>query len=356
MLVAGLSASPTSALETDIFLSGNQVKPNVLLLFDNSGSMNHLPTYDPNTVYPGSFEPNTVYHRCRRYRSNCTCRRTRRTWTAGDGSCGFVDDDNDGVDDRTSFKQIGNRRNYETGTPNKLTVAKSVITGLLRDPANANVRFGLMTYNGNWNVNNGSMSSYSNFSNWHNDTSVMRSAIQDDNQANLISIINTLSANGGTPSANRMVAAGNYFSGSFPGYSSPIQFECQRNYIINITDGIPEGEGNILSANNPGDYDYIEGWLQSKLGADIDPDDDNDDPDPNESVSYTLWLAEVSDFSAKTEITDITSNRYHYSKPLKKDLKYYWKVKAVKDDTTAHWCNTKANPYFSFTVQSAKPE
>ncbi|GIW40422.1 MAG: hypothetical protein KatS3mg076_0999 [Candidatus Binatia bacterium] len=272
-----------SALETDIFLAGQNVKPNVMILFDNSGSMNDLPNYDPNVTYPGPFDPTTVYHRCRQYRGNCTCRRTQTSWVPYSGSCGFVDQDGNGIDDRTFFKQLGNRLNYAMGGSNKLQIAKEVIESVLTNPANANVRFGLMLYNGDYDVNRGSLTSTANFARYHHDTTVFKSPCQDNNHANIISIVRNLSANGGTPTANRHLLAGRYFDNTFPGpYRSPIQYECQRNYIINITDGIPEGEGNNIFANRRGDYVYIESWLTSKLGPDIDPDDDGSDPDPND--------------------------------------------------------------------------
>jgi len=285
LTLLGLLATvlPAAAIETDILFGSGNVKPNVLLLFDNSGSMNNRPSYDAAITYSGSYTPATIYHRCKTYNSNCTCRTTQSSWVATSGGCGFVDGNGDGVDDRTSFKQTGNRRNYETAVGNKIDIAKSVVTSLLQDPANENMRFGLMIYNGNYNINSGDLSSSTHFMNYHTDTSVLKSRVQDDNHANLIGIINGLSATGGTPSANRMIQAGQYYQGVFPGHPSPIQYSCQRNYIINITDGIPEAEGRSLTANITGQYPHIENWLTSKLGSDIDPDNDNRDPDPTAS-------------------------------------------------------------------------
>jgi len=88
-----------------------------------------------------------------------------------------------------------------------------------------------------------------------------------------------------------MIAAAKYFQGTFATYASPIQYPCQRNYIVNITDGIPEGEGNTITANNRGQYNYIESWLTARLGSDIDPDDDGADPDP-----YNIYINGGSDY------------------------------------------------------------
>jgi type IV pilus assembly protein PilY1 len=280
-----LTAAPALAIETDILFGSGNVKPNVLILYDNSGSMANQPGYDPAQTYTGSYDPTLVYHRCKRYWSNCSCRTTQSTWVTTTGGCGFVDNNGDGVDDRTSFKQIGNRRNWETNVPNKIEIARSVINSMLLDTANQNMRFGLMLYNGNYNINSGNLNSTSHFMNYHTDSSVLRTRVQDDNHANMITLVNAAAASGGTPSANRMIQAGQYFAGDLPGHPSPIQYSCQRNYIINITDGIPEAEGQNLAANYTGHYPHIESWLQSKLGSDIDPDDDGADPDPTATSS-----------------------------------------------------------------------
>lgn len=283
-LLVLLAPLPALAIETDILFGTGNVKPNVLVLFDNSGSMNNAPVYNPADTYTGSYVRDTIYSRCKVYNSNCTCKTTQTNWAVGAGSCGFVDTNPvDGSDDRTSFKQTGNRRNYETNVGDKIDIAKSVMTGLLQDPANTEMRFGLMIYNGNVDINNQGSYSATAFSNYHNDTSVLKSTCKDNNQSAVSTLINNSTAFGGTPSANRMIAAGNYFAGTFPGAISPIQYGCQRNYIINITDGIPEAEGNALTANITGQYPYIENWLHTKLGTDIDPDDDAAEPDPTAS-------------------------------------------------------------------------
>ncbi len=277
LLSVVVGATRSAALETDI-LFGDPVKPNILILFDNSGSMNDAATYNSVSTYTGSYNPTTIYSRCRTYYSNCTCRRTNTYWSVSDGTCGWVDDDADGVDDRTSYKKLGNRLNYEANSPNKMSVAKSVIRNLLQRPDVQNVRWGLMVYTNQYLPNN--YSSTSDVSKWHNDTTVLRAPIADNNQQNVTNIINGLGANGGTPSGNRLVQAGNYFAGSLPGFPSPIQYTCQRNYIIVITDGRPEVEGNTINAYNKGDFTMIESWLTSKLGSNIDADGDGDENPP----------------------------------------------------------------------------
>ena len=64
--------------------------PNLLIvIIDNSGSMGVQPynTY-PTTIYTGSYDPGTIYTRCRNkngiqggnVKANCSCRRTQSSW------------------------------------------------------------------------------------------------------------------------------------------------------------------------------------------------------------------------------------------------------------------------------------
>ena len=57
------AAIPALAIETDILFGSGNVKPNVLILYDNSGSMANRPGYDPAHTYTGSYNPTLVYHR-----------------------------------------------------------------------------------------------------------------------------------------------------------------------------------------------------------------------------------------------------------------------------------------------------
>jgi type IV pilus assembly protein PilY1 len=275
--------------DLDVFVSGLSVQPNVMILFDNSGSMNSGTPYDTTTTYDGPYVTTTIYNRCRTFNADCTCRRTQSTWQVHSGSCAFVDANNDGNDDRApSYVKIGNRLNFDLlPNPPKLQVAKSVIDGILQDPSNDSVRFGLMILDGT--------SIPSDFTNaaqvvsYHNDKSVLKAEL-GTNHATLRGVVDGLAANSGTPLANRVIAAARYYK--HDGYFSaadPIQYVCQRNFLIVMTDGRPQAEGNtalggcgagftnpLCGANATGQFSYIESWL----GAPYDKDSDGRDPDP----------------------------------------------------------------------------
>jgi type IV pilus assembly protein PilY1 len=275
--------------DLDVFLAGQSVQPNVLLLFDNSGSMSDGIPYDGSVTYTGTYTATTVYDRCKTFNSNCTCRTTQTAWKVHTSSCGFVDANSDGQDDRApSYVKVGNRRNFDAlPNPPKLQVAKSVVDGLLQDPANAQVRFGLMVLNAGYLPSD--YNSAAQTTTYHNDKTILKAAIGTDHTT-LRGIVDGLTANAGTPLAPRLIAAAHYYKndGYFTG-ADPVEYLCQRNYVVLMTDGRPQVEGNTAfgscgsgfsnpycGANASGSFDYIEDWL----GAPYDKDSDGRDPDP----------------------------------------------------------------------------
>lgn len=293
-IVAGTlrGAAPAGALDTDIFV-GTQVKPNVLVVFDNSGSMSSQ-AYNtwPTTIYPGTYVPGTVYTRCKStstvsggdVTSTCTCRNTQTGWVIDQSPCAasFTDltppPSGDDTDDRESRRKRGSRLNFEANPPkncvlapfqacsvatdcpgtgnscaaqSKLAVAKSVMNSVVSDPGNAGLRFGLMVFDPP-----GIDYAFANYgsatwvTSWHENQAVYRFPVQDMTDASrssLVTAINALVANGATPTTERLVDAWKYFDGqaTAAGFTaSPIQQTCQRNTVLMVTDGVPEVEAD----------------------------------------------------------------------------------------------------------------
>lgn len=186
VLIAVLTPGAGSALDTDIFV-GTQVSPNVLILFDNSGSMGNVPYAPfPDQVYAGSFEPSVIYTRCAAVggvsgadvRPDCSCKKTVSSYVVDSSSCAgtFVDlipASNDDIDDREGRRKKGNRLNWEQNQPryctqapfdpctsqsdcpgqgngcqpqNQLGLAKSAMISTINDPENSDVRWGLLLF------------------------------------------------------------------------------------------------------------------------------------------------------------------------------------------------------------------
>jgi type IV pilus assembly protein PilY1 len=279
--------------DIDMYQSTN-VKPNVLIIFDNSGSMADEVPYDDVTPYSGTYVSTTIYQYTCTKSSWHHC--TQYEWLVYTGT--FTDTDLDGCDDSnpTTIKK-GNRLNYDNGTTFvKLAAAKTAVKDVI-DTSKNYVRFGIMVLNAAKDIND----SHVTFSQYHNDNTVLSSTyggalIQDRTDAQITTLksqIDNMTANGGTPLANRLIQAAKYFRGTFPNpsggtYASPIdQINwCRKNFVIIMTDGLPEGEGNSLTANNNGDYDDIEDNFMDTNAHCRDCDGDGKDPDTENSFIH----------------------------------------------------------------------
>jgi type IV pilus assembly protein PilY1 len=292
------------ANDTDLYMaSGEGVEPNILIIFDNSGSMNDEVqtryysngiTYDPLVVPTANRD--TVY---RKQGNNytlfaasigdvsCAAARTALTntghYTGGtSSSCGGTS--------RTLW--TGNYRNYiaSGGDQNdtKLHIAKQVITEFL-NTING-VRIGVMEFNTTGTGDKGG----------HLQSPI--ASLTDTGRAQLITDINSIVATTWTPLAKTLYEAGLYFKGGSgyfdPGvtYISPIQYSCQRNYVIIITDG-----------QSTHDYDSI---LKTAIG---DRDGDKKEPSASDTFSPYIYADNGTDY-----LDDVAN--YLYNADLRSDL------------------------------------
>ncbi len=312
-----LGATVCLANDTDIYMgSGQGVEPNILIIFDNSGSMARdvslgplaydpietytptwgHPTYPSDAVYGGyqvcqSYD----YSHCEQYGTTCdeyytdnghcvqwNSRHTRclqyqcktyhcnqwacRTWTtqwnklydsvsavpcpdtqANLTTAGQSNTPCNGVN---SFR-TGNYMNYlnaglTDSTNPKIEYTKAVIRSFL-DTAKG-LKVGLMIFNDS--------------EGGHIVSDVVE--LTAENKASLKASVSDLRPETWTPLAETLWEAGLYFKGadsyfnSPKKYTSPIQFACQKNYIILITDGnSTQDQNSVLSDNLGSDPDYV---------------------------------------------------------------------------------------------------
>jgi len=254
------------AHDTDLYMaSGQGVEPNILIMFDNSGSMNdevRAYFYDPSTTFDPLVVPqanrDTVYYRVwgggwNLFANSITdvaCPSARTALTNNGHYEGFT---NFSCSSKNRTLRTGNYRNYLASIGGseyltKLTIAKRVIRDFL-DTING-VRVGVMVFNRAVNDNS---------EGGHIQSTIK--SLNDTNRSQLKTDINNISAETWTPLAETLYESGLYFKGgdsyfnSGVVYTSPIQYHCQRNYVIIITDGDSTRDRNSILSTAIGDQD-----------------------------------------------------------------------------------------------------
>ncbi|AXI63529.1 pilus assembly protein [Pseudomonas kribbensis] len=307
-------------------LSAAAVPPNVILLIDDSGSMNSI-------IYAAGFDPTvtrTPARQCNAVLGLCLS----STAITGDpvflsslptsgcsgGAYAFYNnslaplclklpDPVGGGNTRYYGDYIAyvvglaisnGTRDFTTGAiPNdyRINVARNVSTALVT--SNRNLRFGLSTFNPatSSNPGNGGYIARS-VSDLAPVSGSVTQAQADSNYNALITAISGLSAVANTPLAETYYEITRYMRGMTPYYNttpstyiSPIQYRCQKNYGVVITDGLPtydrtfptndplggsrlpnwdgiNNDGNNLNGDNEGDTLYLDDI--AKFAFDID--------------------------------------------------------------------------------------
>jgi len=253
--------------DTDIYGTTTiSVQPNVLIIFDTSGSMStdDVPgaPYDPAVTYSGSKTKNAVY----RYSSgsytsftgdveNITCSsvknalKTKGYVATGTGGISNINTSSPfACGNKTRTLRMGNWINYDVSggaMSTRISVAKGAVKNLIN--TTDNVRFGLMRFN--------------------NDQGGRVVKNIGSTKADLVAAVDALTANGYTPLAETTAEAGLYYAGKASWfnsgtYTSPIENRCQKNYIILMTDGEPTMDddsklrtGAYINGDYIADYD-----------------------------------------------------------------------------------------------------
>jgi len=190
----------------------------------------------------------------------------------------------------------GSNRDFTNGSiPNdyRINVARNVSTALVT--SNRNLRIGLSTFNpptGN-NSGNGGFIARS-----IADLAVVSGSVTqaqaDTNYNALIASINNLSAVANTPLAETYYEITRYLRGMTPyynstpaTYTSPIQYRCQKNYGVVITDGLPTFD-RTFPTNDPLGGTRLPNWD----GINNDGDNLNGDGEGD-----TLYLDDIAKFA-----------------------------------------------------------
>jgi type IV pilus assembly protein PilY1 len=264
LLATALSTGALWADDTEIYgtVTNPDLEPNVLIIFDTSGSMatEDVPgdPYDPAETYTCagcSYSTNAVYYRRYNYWTgqywwdlftsninNLTCESIKTALLDRGYADGYIYSTSFACGGSTYRRlRIGNYLNYIASgvglSQSRISVAQQVLTDLIA--TTENVRFGLMVFN---------------YEQGGKLVAPLESVNNTSHRSALLSAVAGAAPNGWTPLAETLAEAGLYFAGmpswfntgGFPTgtysggrYVSPMQERCQKNYIIIMTDGEP---------------------------------------------------------------------------------------------------------------------
>ena len=246
-----LQAAPAAfADDSDIF--GANIQPNILILFDSSGSMYDEITsaaYASATVYPVVNKCQTKTNPCVStvvYQSGSNNTYTKYADTVSGVNKASAQNALNSVgywSGKISGSNVnlflGNYLNFQIGvcgggtcTERKIDIAKRVTKDLVDSVTG--VRFGFMKF-----VNNSSPGA----------GGCGMVAEMGTNATTIKAAIDTITPGGYTPLGECMYDGGQYYKGAAlrngQTYSSPIQLACQPNFIIMITDGLQNGSIDV---------------------------------------------------------------------------------------------------------------
>ncbi|SCY96871.1 pilus assembly protein [Pseudomonas sp. NFACC37-1] len=325
-------------------LSAAAVTPNVMLLIDDSGSMN-------NIIWAAGFDPAATQTRTFACSSSSNCN-DRYELDQDDsnilllsllrGGCssgwyGFyrssigriclrLPDPVGNGDTRYTAKYLaylvtlanGSSRDFTTGTiPNdyRINVARDVSNDLVAN--NRALRIGLATFNPP-NFSNSGPGGY--IARAISDLSPVSGSVTqtqaNSNYSALINAINGLGAVANTPLAESYYEVTRYFRGMAPyyngtpaTYTSPIQYRCQKNFGVVITDGLPTYD-RTFPTNDPQATAAGGPRLPNWDSINNDGDDLNGDGEGD-----TLYLDDIAKFAFDIDMrstgTDATGKSWN---------------------------------------------
>ncbi|WP_434696763.1 pilus assembly protein [Pseudomonas sp. Z1-14] len=362
-------------------LSAAAVTPNVMLLIDDSGSMN-------NIIWAAGFDPAATQPPISICTDDRSCSSSNRALLAANdgnvllaslfrGDClngwygfyrtGFgqvclrLPDPVGGENTRYTAKYLsylvtlanGSSRDFTNGSiprDYRINVARNVSTDLVGN--NRSLRIGLATFNSPNSFNSGpggyiarAISDLSPVSGSVTQTQA------NTNYSALISAINALGAVANTPLAESYYEVTRYFRGMAPyynntpsTYTSPIQYRCQKNFGVVITDGLPTFD-RTFPTDDPSGGSRLPNWdgISANDGADPKGDGEGD----------TLYLDDIAKFAFDIDMrstgTDVTGKSWDGAEFRRQYLNTYTVGFAVTNQMLSDAARYGAGKYYPAT-------
>jgi type IV pilus assembly protein PilY1 len=313
------------ALDTDLYMGGwVGIDPNVLIIFDNSTSMDDLvmseyclDSYDPNFAYPQpsnrNFDPVKVYKKsgsswvsykdsialvvCVAAQDRLRASGAEGGWYSGSPEYAACNLPSPSITIATgnwlrfNFADAKNKATCKS----KLETAKTVIKSFLQNVKGVNI--GVMTFNDSFTRADGQLETEGGHI-----LDEIKTLDVSANRTKLINDINALTSGPeGAPLAETLYEAGLYFQGkqgyfnsppftaSATSYTSPIQYYCQKNYVVIMTDGISTKDRHSI-LNTIGDQNSDN---REPPGAPNDPNFGSEGSDFLDDVAKYLYNTDL---------------------------------------------------------------
>lgn len=364
---SGLQAAPLAISESPLIVS-TTVEPNVMLLMDNSGSMDNM-IWSEGDGNIEAFDNSTEYPQWQR--------RTSSSWatvTKSDGNIHLSTLRQDNCNSNyKKFRKVigattmekclrlpdpvggGNTRytgnylnylleNYADGTDlrngqipqdTRMTVARNALISFVNNTSG--MRFGVASFNSPTNNDSGPGGRIN--------------ATCGSSTSTITSAISGLSASANTPLAETLYEITRYYRGmsslynSNTSYSSPIQYRCQKNFSIVVTDGLPTYD-NQIPTDDPADVENSTAALpdwdgqhptttqamypnfpQYSDGFKSDPGCISDPGCTQQDEGYSLYLDDIAkfgyDIDMKTTGTDSAGGSYQDPNFTQQNMRTY---------------------------------
>ena len=342
------------ALDTDLYVaSAVDVPPNVLIILDNSGSMNNEisgATYDPGFTYPlvVSSLPNAVYYSTKQewkfwknHYNEVSCAQAQSALATDGNYRGKVVLSTSACGGKSNEElATGNYLNYlnATGGPGnqpRFGLAKGIIHSYIN--TTDNVRFGLMIYN----YQDGGRLLYPVSDTW-----------ETQHKTGIYNALAGLQADTWTPLAETLYEAGLYFqgkqslfntqtNGQAVQYTSPVQYYCQKNYIILITDGEPTKDIMDLAVAK-------KDTILTTIGGNGDRDGDGKDPG-NYDTQGSDYLDDVAMYlNEDIDLSPHVTNKPHRQNITTYTVGFTWDSPLLEDTAK----NGGGKYYYAHNAQS----
>jgi type IV pilus assembly protein PilY1 len=291
LLLCLFFALNTYARDTDLYVgSESTIEPNILIIFDTSGSMAWAPAsttfceYNRSYSYPQPTDPtkpnidpakvyvkqNDVWIPLKTFKDTVSavgCSKARKGLDQSGLYTGFTNADGSPTKKDKECK----KDSYTIATGNylrwlyadavltdscrpKIDIAKDTVKGFV--DTITGVKLGLMVFNSN-SEGGHLVNDIKSLEEVYNGTA----GNNKTHRENLLADITALVADGWTPLAETLYEAGLYFRGaasyfnSGKTYTSPVEYYCQKNYVILMTDGVSTEDANAILNTNVGDWD-----------------------------------------------------------------------------------------------------